>query len=277
MTEQELIQHRVERWRLRPDLAPNNEKEIREFIKTAGLCYTYHISKDSLPSLIQTVSGAIHSPTRYKITLDDPFYAMINETFRSYFKQKLFVEVVIFGKHPVIVYRDVLVRLYRLTGAEIQRGTVSKRKRNTKIENEIISFLNDKGPATRRDIRLAILDKRKNTAGVLTKTLDSLGRQLKIIRSRQENSELLWITPEKWDPRLCDDAIKIERDEAIEYIILRFLQISIASSRKALKRFFKNVIPTDLLDHSLNSLIQRGLIVIDPDLIIDGKRALKAR
>ncbi len=277
MTQTELAEKRVELWRLRPDLAPNDEKEIRKFIKEAGFCYTYHIPKDTIPSLIQTVSGAVNAPGRYKNSPDDPFYEMINETYRSYYNQKLFIEVVVFGKHPVIVYRDVLARLYRLTGTDVQRGYLSRRKRNTNLEKAIISYLNEKGPATRRELRLSLFDKRKNSAIKLTKAIESLGRQLKVIRTRQENNELRWITPEKWNPHLCNEAIKIERDEAIEYLALRFLQISVASSRKALRRFFKNVIPPAVMDHTLNSLIQRGIIVIDPDLIVDGKRALKAR
>lgn len=277
MTQTELAEKRVELWRLRPDLAPNDEKEIRKFIKEAGFCYTYHMPKDTIPSLIQTVSGSVNAPGRYKNSVDDPFYEMINETFQSYYKQKLFIEVVVFGKHPVIVYRDVFTRLYRLSGADVQRGYLSRRKRNTNLEKNIISFLNENGSTTRRELRLSLLDKRKNNATRLTKALDSLGRQLKIIRTRQKNNELRWITPETWNPHLCNKAIKIERDEAIEYLALRFLQISVASSRKALRRFFKNVIPPAVMDHTLNSLIQRGIIVIDPDLIRDGKRALKVR
>ncbi len=277
MTQRELEQKRVELWRLRPDLAPNDEKEIREFIKEAGFCYTYHIPKDTIPSLIQTITGSVNSEKQFRFSPSDPFYEMLNETFRSYSNHKLFVEISAFGKHPVIVYRDVFARLYRILGTEVRGGYLARRKRNTKLENEIVTYLNEKGATSRRELRMTLLNKQKNNTIELSKALDALGRQLKIVRIRASNNGLMWITPEKWNPRLCRDAADIDREEAIEYLIIRCIRIAVALSRKGLKRFFKNIIPTDVIDLHLNSLIQRKLIVTDPDLIIDGKRALKIR
>ncbi len=279
MTHRDLAQKRVELWRLRPDLAPNDEKEIREFIKLAGFCYTYHIPKDAIPSLIQTISGTVTSNTWNTYPQqNDPYQEMLNETFRTYHKQKLFVEVGVFGKHPVIVYRDVFARLYRIIGSDVRGGYLSRRKRNTQLENAILSFLQDKGAATRKELRLSVTKPRKKDGNELSKALDSLARQLKIIRIRQGNViDLQWITPEHWNPQLCEEAVTLDRDEAIEFLILRFVKTAIATSRKALKRFFKHIIPSEFLDLTLNSLIQRGLVVVDPELIIDGKRALKTR
>ncbi len=277
MTKRELKERRVERWRLRPDLAPNDEKEIRAFIKDAGFCFTYHISKDTIPSLIQTITGSSTANNHFIYSSDDPFHEMLNETFRAYYKKKLFVEVGVFGKHPVIVYRDIFIRLYRIAGTDIRGGYLARRKRNTNLEKAIIAFLNDKGPVTRRELRISLMSKKTNSIA-LTKALESLGRQLKVIRIRQAGYDgLMWITPEKWNPRLCTEASKLERDEVIEYLITRFLQTSVATSRKALKRFFNHIIPPEVMDRTLNSLIQRRLVVVDPDLIIDGKKALKTR
>ena len=279
MTPQELAQKRVEHWRLRPDLAPNDEKEIREFIKQAGFCYTYHIPKDTIPSLIQTISGGVTANERHTYPQqNDPFQEMLNETFRKYRRQKLFVEVGVFGKHPVIVYHDVFARLYRIIGSDVRGGYLFRRKRNTKLENNILAYLNDKGAASRRELRMAVVPPNEKSSTVLTKALDSLARQLKLVRIREggENG-LQWTTPEQWNPRLCEYAATLDRNEAIEFLIVRFIRISIATSRKALKRFFKNLLPADILDLSLNSLIQRGLVIVDPELIVDGKHALKSR
>jgi hypothetical protein len=278
MTSEEYARIRLERWRLRPDLAPNDEHEIRDFIKEAGLCYTYHIPRYTIPSLIQTISGSVTPSEQYSYMPDNPFHEMLNSTFRVFYKKKLFVEVGVFGKHPVIVYRDVFARLYRIIGTEVRGGYLTKRRRNTNLETAIISFMNEKGPVTRRELRISLLSKKKDTAVVLTKALESLGRRLKVIRIRQAGDNgLMWLTPEKWNPRLCTEAAQLERSEAIEYLILRFLNISVATSRRALKRFFNYIIPSDVTDLTLNSLIQRGLIKVDPDLIIDGKKALKSR
>ncbi len=274
----DLAEKRTELWRLRPHLAPNNEKEIREFIKSAGFCYTYHISRDTIPSLTQTISGT-HTPKTHLLFSDtDPFREMLDETFRVYSKQKLFIEVGIFGKHPVIVYRDVFSRLYRIAGKEVRGGSIRRRKRNTNIEKAVLSFLDERGPAGRREIRASVFSNFGKDPGTLTKVLESLSRQLKIIRTRRADEiQIAWLTPEKWNARLCEESSNIDLSETIEYLIIRFLSISIASSRKSLKRFFQHVIPFDIMDYHLNSLIQRGLVVTDTELIIDGKRALKIR
>lgn len=278
MTQLELAQKRVERWRLRPDLAPNDENEIRTFIQSAGFCFTYHIAKDSIPSLIQTISGSVESNNHFGYLSGDPYHEMLHQTFRIYSKKKLFLEVGVFGKHPVIVYRDVLMRLYRIVGTDIRGGYLANRKRNTNLENAIITFLNEKGPATRRELRISLLSTRKTGGVPLSKSLESLSRQLKVVRIRQSGNEgIQWITPEKWNPRLCAEAVELKRDDAIEYLVTRFLKTAVASSRKALRRFFTNIVPPDVMDRTLNSLIQRGLVVVDPDLIIDGKKALKTR
>lgn len=274
----DLAEKRTELWRLRPHLAPNNEKEIREFIKLAGFCYTYHIPRDTIPSLTQTISGIRIPKTHFPFSNTDPFREMLDETFRIYSKQKLFVEVGIFGKHPVIVYRDVFSRLYRIAGKEVRSGYINRRKRNTNIEKAVLSFLDERGPAGRREIRTSVFSNDRKEPGTLTKVLESLSRELKIIRTRRMyDTRIAWLTPEKWNPRLCEESTKIDLSDAIEYLIIRFLRISVASSRKSLKRFFQHVIPSDIMDYHLNSLIQRGLIVTDAELVLEGKRALKIR
>jgi len=277
MTFEELKNKRVERWQLRPDLAPNDEKEIRQFIKRSGFCYTFHIAKDTIPSLIQTISGSADN-NHVHYSQNDPFQEMLNQTFRTYNKQKLFVEVGVFGKHPVIVYRDVFMHLYRIIGSDIRGGYLSKRQRNTKFEQSILTYIEEKGSATRKELRLALQHTIKKNSLPLTKALESLARQLKLVRIREaDDNGLQWTTPEYWNSRQCSEAVKLNRDEAIEFLLLRFIDTSIATSRKSLKRFFKYIIPSENLDLSLNSLIQRGLVLIDPELIIDGKRALKIR
>jgi hypothetical protein len=278
MTLKELAQKRAELWRLRPLLAPNSEKEIREFLKLAGFCYTYYIARDTIPSITQTISGT-HTPKKhFRFSHNDPFREMLDETFHAYSKQKLFVEVGIFGKHPVIVYRDVFALLYRIAGKKVRGGYIKRRKRNTNIEKDILFYLDEMGPAGRREIRASVFSNRRQNPGILTKVLESLSRQLKIIRTRRSHDAgITWITPEVWNPHLCEEATKIDLSEAIENLIIRFLRISVASSRKSLKRFFQYSIPSDIMDYHLNSLLQRGIIITDPELILRGKRALKIR
>lgn len=278
MTEQELREKRVERWRLRPDLAPNNEKEVRSFIKDVGFCRTYHTPKTTIPSLIQTITGVDNSYPHFNHTHDDPYNEMLKETFRRYAQQKLFVEVGVFGKHPVIVYRDVFMRLYRIIGRDIKGGYLTRRQRNTKLETSIISLLTATGPLSRRTIRLSLHGNERSRSNAISAALESLYRQMKLIRVRYVGDDPLeWATPEQWNPCLCQKSTHLSRDEAIEYLILRFLHTAVASSRKTIHRFFKHVIPEEIIDHSVNSLVQRGLILIDPELILDGKKALKAR
>jgi hypothetical protein len=278
MTERELIQKRIENWRIRPDLAPNDEKEIREFIKQAGFCYTYHIPRDTIPSLLQTISGSVDLQIAPGYSETDPFNAMLNETFRSYTRQRLFVEVIVFGKHPVIVYRDVFMRLYRLMGSSVRGGYLTRRKRNTRLENDVITFLNEKRTASRKELRLTLLTNKHRQRNELSAALESLGRQLKIVRLRQSGgNELEWATPESWHPELCGESARLDRGEAIDYLIIRLLRTAVAASRKAVHRFFRYTIPADVLDQSLNSLVQRGVIRVDSELIIDGKHALVAR
>jgi hypothetical protein len=278
MTIQELVRKRIERWRLRPDLAPNDEKEIRRFIKDVGFCYTFHIPKDTIPSLIQTIGGTQDVGNHFAEKPNNPYHQMLSETFAAYRKQKLFLEVGIFGKHPVTIYRDVFVRIYRVTGNHVRGGSPLRRKRNTKLEQLILEYLTEKETATRRDLRLSVLTKKQHDLNVLTRSLESLSKQLKIIRLRQsDNNELIWMRPEQWSPQLCRQASELSYDDAVEDLILRFLTTTIATSRRAVRKFFKHCIPPTLLDYRLDSLLQRGLILVDPELIIDGKKALKIR
>ncbi len=278
MTLRELQKRRIEVWRLSPGLAPNNEKEIREFLKKAGFCYTYHVQKNLLPSLIQTIKGSTELEGSFSYTNDDPFHEILSETFRIYERHKLFIEVNCFGKHPVIVYRDVFIRLYRLLCTPIRTRFSGVRRRPTRLEDSILKHINDSGGATRRELRMTFLQRKKTDARRLTRTIEALGRDLRIVRGRRtRNDEIYWMTPRQWFDKLDDLAGDLHGEESLEYIILRFLNTSIATSRRSIRNFFKTSFPPVTIDFVLNSLIQRGLITVDPNLVIDGKRALKPR
>jgi hypothetical protein len=279
MTQYDLEQCRVRRWRIRPDLAPNDEKEIRSFLKEVGYCYTYHIQNDILPSLLQTIKGT-REPDKHPSGLhNDPFQEILTETFRSYERQRLFIEVNCFGKHPVIVYRDVFTRLIRLLGISSRnRRPGLPKRRTTGLEDAVLKYIREKGGATRRELRVSIIQKRKTDARRLTKALETLGQDLRIVRGRKyHNDEIFWMTPLQWYSRLPDAINYMDGEEALEYLILRFLKTTVASSRRTIRSFFKHIVAPDQLDLSLNSLIKRGLITVDPHLIIDGKRALILR
>jgi hypothetical protein len=279
MTKHELDRNRLERWRLRPELAPNDEKEIRSFLKEMGYCYTYHVQNEILPSLIQTIKGTTERDVHPSNNHDDPFQEILTETFRSYERQRLFIELNCFGNHPVIVYRDVFIRLFRLHGGTTRRRHLGlPGKRMSGLENAVLKYIREKGGATRRELRFSLVQKRRTDARRLTRALDVLSRDLRIVRGRRySNEEILWTTPVQWYSRLPSSVSALDTDEALEYLILRFLKTTIASSRRTIRLFFRHIVPSEHIDLSLNSLIKRGLITVDPHLILDGKRALILR
>lgn len=279
MTLEEFEEKRARQWHLRSEFALITEKEVLKFVQDVGAATLSLTKKPLFPSLVQAINGSSHRghPQGYS---NSPSAELIEKFMSRYFKSRQIFEVSLVQNNPGVVSREWMIALFALLGeSHIGRGRyrISIKPKFSRFELAVCDLIQKKGPISQKHLVLALNLWNKTSRRRLRKALPRLWKALKILRvgyARQEGT--LWDTPIRWDPSLRQDAAAVSREKAAAELIKKYVTMAIATSRKRISKSFAGILTPTQVSEALRYLLLKKSVVVDRDLILDGKRALTA-
>jgi hypothetical protein len=277
MTVEEFEVKRARQWHLSPECLLTTEREVFRFVQSVGAVSLSLGNNPLFPSLIQAIDGSTRR--RYPRLYRNSPYAELMERFLSrYIESRQIFEVNLVQNVPGVVSREWMVALFAILGD----NQLGRRKRGysvyprfTELELAAYKVIQEKGSISQKQLTLALNLWTKTSRHQLGRGLQNLWKALKILRvghARQDGA--LWDIPSRWDPSLKKRASAVPREKAVAELIRKYVAMAVATSRKRISRAFAGVLTPAQISEVLRYLLLKKSIVVDNQLILDGKKAL---
>ncbi|MGA9365052.1 MAG: crosslink repair DNA glycosylase YcaQ family protein [Bacteroidota bacterium] len=279
MTVEEFEEKRARQWHLRPEFALTTERELLKFIQDVGAA-SLSLGKNALfPSLVRAIDGSVRRwyPRLYR---NSPYAELMEKFWKRYVESRQIFEVNLVQDTPGVVSRKWMIALFAILGESHlgrRRRSYSVQPRFTKLELAAFKVILEKGPISQKHLTLALNLWNKSSRRQLGTGLQKLWKALKILRvgyTRQDGG--LWDIPIRWDPPLRESASTVPREKAVAELIKKYITMAVATSRKRISRAFAGILTPTQISEALRYLLLKKSVVIDTNLILDGKRALTA-
>jgi hypothetical protein len=173
-----------------------------------------------------------------------------------------------------------MIALFAILGESYlgrRRRSYSVQSRFTKFELAAYKIILEKGPISRKHLTLVLNLWNKMSRRQLGNGLQKLWKALKILRvgyARQDGA--LWDIPIRWDPSLRESASAVPREKAVAKLIKKYITMAVATSRKRISKAFAGILTPTQISEGLRYLLLKKSVVVDNELILDGKKALTA-
>jgi hypothetical protein len=279
MTVEEFEEKRALRWRLRSEYALTTEREVFKFVQDVGAASLSPGKELLFPSLIHAIDGSSHRRHRqwYK---NGPFSELIEKFWNRYSESRRIFQVALPKNTPGVASREWIIALFAiLSGSQSgrRRGGNPVKPSFSRFELAIYEIIQENGPIPKNGLALALNLWKKTSRRKLEKGLFKLWSALKILRlGYTRRGGALWDTPTRWDPSLAESSAGVLREGAAADLIKKYVEMTVATSRKRISKAFAGILTPSEVSETLHYLLLKRSIVVDKELVLDGKRALTA-
>ncbi|MEE9288540.1 MAG: hypothetical protein V3U69_03005 [Bacteroidota bacterium] len=272
MTIEELEQFRAGKWRQRPERAPDTEKEMPRFVDEMGFCLIHDRKNAPLPSLVRAIEN-VTSPRRNPET-----NVLLKSFWETYRPKKKVLECNLILNSLSVITSSYLPLFYAAVGDPHPARDYRKQfreKRLTLLDVRVYESILKEGPISWKGLRLALNAWQKKQARMLEQSLWRLWKGLKIVRVGPSDREgFLWRTTSSWDKRILSRSSAWTRQEALQRLILHYVEMAVATSRRQVRRVFRDLAEPSSINAAVNQLFLASRLDVDPDLVLVGKRAI---
>jgi hypothetical protein len=279
MTVEELEEKRALRWHLRSEYALTTESEVFEFVRDVGATSLSPGEKLLFPSLIHAIDGSSQRRHRqwYK---NGPYSELIEKFWNRYSESRQIFQIALPKNTPGIASREWMIALFAiLSGSHFGH----RRLRNllkpsfSGFELAVYEVIQENGPIPKTNLALALNLWKKTSRRKLEKALLKLWGALKILRiGYTRRAGALWDIPTRWDPSLAKSSAGVLRETAAADLIKKYIEMNVATSRKRISKAFAGILTPAEVSEALHYLLLKRSVLVDKDLVLDGKRALTA-
>jgi hypothetical protein len=279
MTVAEFEEKRARQWHLRPEFALTAESELFKFVQGVGAASLSLGNNALFPSLLHAIDG---SARRWypRLHRNSPQAELVEKFRKRYVESRQLFEVNLVQDTPGVVSREWMIALFAILGesqSARRRRSYSVRPKFTKLELAACKVIQEKGPISQKHLPLALNLWTKTSRRQLGNALQKLWKALKILRvgyTRQDGA--LWDIPIRWDPSLRESAGAVQREKAVAELIKKYVTMAVATSRKRISKAFAGILTPVQISEALRYLLLKKSVVVDGNLILDGKKALTA-
>jgi hypothetical protein len=277
MTVEEFLDRRERKWHLRPELALTTEGEIFQFIRDVGVVSLSPEKKRLFPSLAQAIEGSSHRGHAQWFK-DRPYAELIERFWNRYIESRRAFIVNLLSNTQGLVSREWMGALLTLQGegsSNRRRHRYSMRPKFSRFELAVYDIVRKKGPLSKRQLILALNLWNRTSRHKLERSLLKLWKALKILRVGYTPRErTIWEVPVRWDPSLKKEADETSQESAAARLIKQYVEMAVATNRKRISRAFAGILTPSEISDTLRALLLKKSIVIDEQLVLDGKKAL---
>lgn len=256
MTDQDLINQRLAKWRLNGQPVRTLE-DAQEFIDSVGFCLMFPVRPPVLaPTFIGAYAGADDDLPTAQHAYKDPRTVPATELMVRLLRSKHAYEANLFGGDNVfLVSASVFPFFYALVGDRNPRqmakpGTRSEYSPLARDVFEIIA----KAPASKPRLREKIGQEYADTA--LDRALYELWSRLRITRVDYRPQEGgIWDALYRWSPEHVRDAINMSVPEALSALISKYLDCVVAADLEEIGDFFSHFIGRARVNEAAHALL----------------------
>jgi len=147
--------------------------------------------------------------------------------------------------------------------------------RYTKSERDLYEAMLEHGPISRKSLIYLFGITGKKSRELLDQSLLKLWEKLWITCvSYQKEEGTTWQALVDWDKTSIRKALKMEREEALEKIVLAIVRSSKVITRPQIRRLLKFIATIETIDETITRLMVKNTIDVSPKIIINGKKGL---
>ncbi|MGD0338593.1 MAG: hypothetical protein ABSB78_07365 [Bacteroidota bacterium] len=273
MTVEELQTRRIRLWHATPESALEKPKEIVAFLRELRWCFLIPKKLKTYPSLLHAITGVVECPVSPSRLAS--LRLLIGDLWEYPPMVRSIVEIYAVGRAPMLVTREFCknICVFLFEGRKSPQRLVRERQL-TALEAEILSLVRTNA-CSKIQFRQALNIHTRNGNAELEQALRSLVRRLFLLRIGideagrpvyRSTATILGIHSYRSSQR--------QRRRAAVSLIIAYLDAVVADSRVGIKSFFRGIIPPELIDGVLYDLLLRSVLRVEPNLIINGKKAL---
>jgi 23S rRNA pseudouridine2605 synthase len=256
MTEQELQQLRLKKWRL--DGSPiRTLDDAREFIDSVGFCLMYPVRPAVLvPTFIGAYVGEDSSLPTWKTAFSDPRAKDATELMVRLLREKSAYEANLFGETSFLLSASVFPFFYGLVGDRSPKQMPKPGRRNdyTPLALAVFEAIHNQGAVTKNTLREKLGGELSPAA--LDRALNELWSRLRITRVDYVPDEgAYWDAMYRWSPELVHDGIQMSTPEALTALLSKYIDCVVAADQTELGDFFSNFVPRSKVNEAVNALL----------------------
>ncbi len=274
MTEQELQQLRIKKWRL--DGVPiRTLEDAREFIDSVGFCLMYPMRPAVLvPTFIGAFVGEEANLPTWKTAFADQRAKDATELMVRLLREKSAYEANLFGETNFLVSSSVFPYFYGLVGDRNPKQMPKPGRRNeyTPLALAVFEAIQKHGAQTKNQLQERLGGALSPAA--LDRALNELWSRLRITRVDYVPEEgAYWDALYRWSPEPVHDGIQMSIPEALTALLSKYVDCVVAAEQTEIGDFFSNFVPRSKVNEAINALLSARAVQFT---IVDSRSMLQA-
>ena len=257
MTDQELDQHRREKWHLKG--APlRTLDDARRFIELVGFCLMYPMRKPLLaPTFIGAWTGSDKHLPMQQHAYADPRAGEATEIMVRLLRNHDAYEANQFEENNAfLVAGSIFPYFYALVGERNPKQTPQPKPRSeySPLACDAFELIRRAGPISKQKMREDLGGSISFVA--LDHALGELWSKLRITRVDYNPSQgSSWDVLYRWAPEAVKEGVGLSVPEALSGLISKYLEGVIAAEQAELESFFGNFVPRSRVKEAVNALL----------------------
>lgn len=257
MTEQELHQARLAKWRL-DGRAVRTLEDARAFLESVGFCLMYPTRP---PMLVPTFVGAWvgeddRLPTQQHAYADPRAKEATDLMVRTLRAKVAFEAPLIDENNAFLVSQAAFPFYYALVGERNPKLAPKPGSRSgySQLACDAFEIIRRRGPISKRKLG-EMLGGALSTAG-LDRALGELWTKLRITRVDYSDEEgSVWDELSRWAPDKVWEGVGVSGGEALSALLSKYMECVVAAEPGEVENFFSNVVPRTKVKEAIKALL----------------------
>jgi hypothetical protein len=258
MTESDLHQFRLEKWRL--DGRPiRTIEEARAFIEAVGFCLMYPVRPALLlPTFIGAFVGSDDRLPTWQHAFSDPrALAATDLMVRLLREQTAYEANVIAENNAFLVAGSVFPDFYALVGERNPKLAPKPGPRSpySQLACDAFDLIRHDGPISKQKLQDAL--GKSISVPALDKALGELSSRLRITRVdyRANEGGSFWDVLYRWAPEAVKRGVNLSVPQALSALLSKYLDSMVAAEQAELETFFGNFVARSRVKDAVNALL----------------------
>lgn len=256
MTEQELHQLRMSKWRI-DGRQVRTLDDAREFIESVGFCLMYPMRPAVLvPTFIGAYEGTDENLPTWQHAYADQRAHDATDLMVRLLRTKAAYEANLFGETNFLVASSIFSYFYAITGDRNPRQTPKPGTRSeySTLAAHTFEQIQKHGPVNKERLRESLGGELSEAA--LDRALNELWSKLRITRVDYKPEEgAFWDVLFRWSPDKVREGMHMSVPAALSALISKYLDCVVAADQNEVEEFFSNFVARSKVRDAIHAML----------------------